>query len=161
VKTKPAAKEEAQMKAPVQESAAQKKFVAAYADSALAGPLQKERSKQSKDQDAGPQWSLAQGRLQRSRDAGGTWQVALQLQQQLLSFGVRGSDVWAGGQAGTLFHSVDSGTTWTVVQPATKAGALATDIIAIEVRGPAEITLTTANSESWTTTDAGQTWEKK
>lgn len=161
-KAKPAAKEEAQMKAPVQGSTAQNKFSARAADSTLAGPLQKQRSKSTdKDENAAPQWSLTQGNLRRSLDAGGTWQIALQLQRPLLSFGARGSDVWAGGQAGTLLHSVDGGTTWTMVQPATKAGALGADIIAIEVRSTVEIVLTTTNNEIWTTADAGQTWEKK
>jgi photosystem II stability/assembly factor-like uncharacterized protein len=120
---------------------------------------QKTRSKQSKDVSA--QWSLAQGRLQRSVDAGTTWQIALQLERPLLSFGTRGGDVWAGGQGGTLFHSTDSGTTWTMVQPSTKSESLKSDIVAIDVHGPAEIVLSTSGNESWSTADAGKTWDKK
>jgi photosystem II stability/assembly factor-like uncharacterized protein len=116
--------------------------------------------KRSKDS-AVAQWSLSQGKLQRSADAGSTWQVALQLEHPLLSFGARGSDVWAGGQSGTLFHSTDSGTTWAVVQPSANAGALVADIVAIEIRSPADVVLSTSNHESWSTSDGGKSWEKK
>jgi hypothetical protein len=158
-KAKPAVKEEAQLKVPVRDSGTQNKPAAAYSKSDMAFGLQKQRSKQFKDVAA--QWSLAQGRLQRSLDAGATWQIALQLQHPLLSFGARGGDIWAGGQAGTLFRSTDSGTTWIMVQPSTKSESLSSDIVAIEVRGPAEIVLSTSNNESWTTSDAGKTWDKK
>jgi len=158
-KAKPAAKEEAQLKTKVQDSGNQNKLAAAYSTSETAFALQKQRSMRSKDVIA--QWNLSQGRLQRSLNAGATWQIALQLQHPLLSFGARGSDVWAGGQAGTLFHSTDSGTTWTMVQPSTKSESLNSDIVAIEVRSPAEIVLSTSNNESWTTGDAGKTWDKK
>ena len=158
-KAKPAAKEEAQLKAQAENDEAQKKLPGAMSASSQLIVLQKTRSKQSKDVAA--QWSLTQGRLQRSLDAGATWQIALQRQHPLLSFGMRGSDVWAGGGAGTLFHSTDSGTTWTMVQPSTKSESLSSDIVAIEVRSPAEIVLSTSDNESWTTGDAGKTWEKK
>ena len=158
-KAKPAVKEEAQLKKQAQDSGTQNKLAAAYSNSDTAFGLQRQRSKQSKDVAA--QWSLTQGRLQRSLDSGATWQIALQLQHPLLSFGARGSDVWAGGGAGTLFHSTDSGTTWTMVEPSTKSESLSSDIVAIEVRGPAEIVLSTSNNESWTTVDAGKTWDKK
>jgi hypothetical protein len=48
-----------------------------------------------------------------------------------------------------------------MVQPSTKSESLSSDIVAIEVRSPAEIVLSTGNNESWTTLDAGKTWEKK
>jgi hypothetical protein len=155
-KAKPAAKEEAQLKD--QETTTQGNFATAYSTSDRAAVLQKS-NKQSKD--ALAQWSLAQGKLQRSSDAGSTWQIALQIAHPLLSFGARGSDVWAGGQAGTLFHSMDSGATWTMVQPATKTESLTSDIIAIEIRSGSEIVILTKNNESWTTLDGGKTWDKK
>jgi hypothetical protein len=48
-----------------------------------------------------------------------------------------------------------------MVEPSTKSESLSSDIVAIEVRGPAEIVLSTSNNESWTTSDAGKTWDKK
>jgi len=158
-KAKLAAKEESQLKAQPGNNEIPNKLAAAYSNSDTAFALQKQRSKQSKDVAA--QWSLVQGKLQRSLDAGTTWQIALQLQHPLLSFGARGGDVWAGGQAGTLFHSTDNGMTWTMVQPSTKSESLSSDIVAIEVRSQAEIVLSINNNESWTTGDAGKTWDKK
>ncbi|MFY9559961.1 MAG: YCF48-related protein [Terriglobales bacterium] len=163
-KAKPAAKaatkeEQAELKGQLKDNETRKQLVSAYPTSDTALAAQKLRSKQSKDSVA--QWSFAQGRLLRSLDGGATWQTALQLQHPLLSFGVRGSNVWAGGQAGTLFHSADSGTTWTMVQPSTKEGVLKSDIVAIEIRGPAEVALSTSDNQSWTTADGGKTWEKK
>ena len=160
-KAKPAAKEEGDLKSQVEGGETQAQSAPAYLGSNSTLALQKQRSKQSKDRNIAAQWSLAQGRLQRSVDAGGTWQIALQLEHPLLSFGARGGDVWAGGQSGTLFHSADSGTTWAMVQPSTNAGALAADIVAIEIRGPADVVLSTSNNESWSSTDGGKTWEKK
>ncbi len=156
-KAKPAAKEEGQLKTQVRSNEPQKKLATAY--SAMDAGVAQKLQKQSKDVVA--QWSLAQGRLERSLDGGATWQTALQLDRPLLSFGARGSDVWAGGQAGTLFHSTDSGATWTMVQPSTKAESLNSDIVAIEIRSPVEIVLSTSNNESWATADGGKTWEKK
>ena len=162
-KAKQATKKEGQIKSQVSENRPQKELAGAYRESDSAATLQKQRMKKSdnKDKDAGAQWSLAEGKLQRSLDAGATWQIVLQLQHPLLAYGARGSDVWAGGQSGTLFHSTDGGATWAMIQASTRVGALAADIVGIDVRGPAEIVLSTSNNQSWTTADAGKTWETK
>ena len=162
-KAKQATKKEGQIKSQVSENRPQKELAGAYRESDSAATLQKQRMKKSdnKDKDGGAQWSLAAGKLQRSLDAGATWQVVLQLQHPLLAYGARGSDVWAGGQSGTLFHSTDGGATWAMIQASTRVGALAADIVGIDVRGPAEIVLSTSNNQSWTTADAGKTWETK
>ena len=151
-------KEELQTEAALQPGATVNKAPSSYSDTAALG-LQKQQLTRNKDVVA--QWSLAQGKLQRSVDAGATWQIALQLEHPLLTFGARGNNIWAGGQTGTLFHSTDSGSTWAMVQPSTNAGALTADIVAIEIRGPAEVVLSTSNNESWATTDSGRSWEKK
>lgn len=167
VKAKPAAKESAakekdevqsENKLQDSDSAADKKSSYGYSPNSMV-LLQKQQLKRSTG--LAPKWTLSQGKLQRSLDSGTTWQTVLQLGHPLLSFGASGSDVWAGGQSGTLFHSIDSGATWNMLQPATKAGALTADIVAIEVRGASEAILTTSTHESWTTVDTGKTWEKK
>jgi len=38
--------------------------------------------------------------------------------------------------------------------------SLNSDIIAIEIRSPVEIVLSTSNNEFWTTVDAGKTWRR-
>jgi hypothetical protein len=156
-KAKPAAKEEAELKAQLQAVEPQNKLAAGA--EIVTGP-EKTSLKRFKKVFA-PQWSLAQGKLQRSLDTGKTWQTTLQLDRPVLTFGALGSDVWAGSQAGALFHSTDGGATWTTIQPSTKGGTLAGDVVAIEIRSAAEIVVSTNTGEFWTTADAGKTWDKK
>jgi hypothetical protein len=159
-KAKPAAKAGAASQAPKNEVvSSQENSSSRYLQKQPAAAVQMQGASRSKDVPA--QWALANGKLQRSVDSGSTWEVALQLQHALLAVGNRGSDVWVGGEAGTLFHSVDSGATWTILQPSSKAGTLTTDIVAIDIRSPAEVVLSTSNYETWATLDAGKTWEKR
>ncbi|HWZ82164.1 MAG TPA: zf-HC2 domain-containing protein [Terriglobales bacterium] len=163
-KAKEPLKDEAERKAQTQDGLAKNSLASAYGMSDSALTLQKELAKKSKLVPA--QWSLAQGRLQRSLDGGTTWQIALQLQQPLLAFAARGNDVWTGGHSGTLFHSTDAGASWALIQPSTtqpstKAEALTADIVAIETRSSTDIVLSTSTNETWTTADGGKTWDKK
>jgi len=124
-------------------------------------------------------WAITGGVLQRSVDSGQSWQDALHPDHPLLCYASRDEDVWAGGQAGTLFHSANSGVTWAQVQPTVEARQLRSDITHIEVRnnearneelrrdlrydvrGPGEILLSTSNNEIWSSADGGKTWAKK
>jgi photosystem II stability/assembly factor-like uncharacterized protein len=124
-------------------------------------------------------WAITGGVLQRSVDSGQSWQDALHADHPLLCYASRNEDVWAGGQAGTLFHSANSGVTWAQVQPSVKARQLSSDITHIEVRNnevrneelrrdlryhvrrPGEILLSTSNNEIWSSADGGKTWAKK
>ncbi len=122
-------------------------------------------------------WVITGGILQRSPDSGQSWQDALRADHPLLCYASHDEDVWAGGQAGTLFHSADGGVTWAQVQPSIKAQQLSSDVTHIEVRadvrgnvrggvrgdvrGPAEIVLSTSTGEIWSSADGGKTWEKK
>ena len=123
-------------------------------------------------------WTITGGVLQRSLDSGQSWQDALHADHPLLCYASHDADVWTGGQAGVLFHSVDNGVTWAQVQPSIKARQLSSDITHIEVRnddlrysvrdevrgdarGPAEILLSTSNNEIWSSADGGKTWSKK
>src|SRR6266478_2727060 len=128
-------------------------------------------------------WAIKAGVLQRSLDSGQSWQDALHADHPLLCYASHDEDVWTGGQAGTLFHSANSGVTWVQVQPSIKARQLISDITHIDVRnaevqdgdlrnnmrdelrgytrGPAEILLSTTNNEIWSSADSGKTWAKK
>jgi len=128
-------------------------------------------------------WAITGGVLQRSLDSGQSWQDALHADHPLLCYASHDEDVWTGGQAGTLFHSANSGITWVQVQPSIKARQLISDITHIDVRnaevqdgdlrnnmrdelrgytrGPAEILLSTSNNEIWSSADSGKTWAKK
>jgi hypothetical protein len=106
-------------------------------------------------------WAITAGVLQQSLDSGQSWQEALRPDHPLLCYASRDQDVWAGGQAGTLFHSADSGVTWLQAHPSIKALPLTSDITHIEMRGAAEVVLSTTNHEIWSSADGGKTWEKK
>jgi len=122
-------------------------------------------------------WVITGGILQRSPDSGQSWQDALRADHPLLCYASHDEDVWAGGLAGTLFHSADGGVTWVQVHPSIKAQQLSSDVTHIDVRGnvrgdvrgdvhggihgPAEIVLSTSTGEIWSSADGGKTWEKK
>jgi hypothetical protein len=72
-----------------------------------------------------------------------------------------GPDVWAGGSAGMLYHSTDSGATWTRVFPASSGIALSGDIVSLDFPDPQNGKITTSTPEVWITSDAGQTWQKQ
>jgi hypothetical protein len=114
-------------------------------------------------------WVIIGGVLQRSVDSGQSWQNVLRTDHPLLCYASHEEDVWAGGQAGTLFHSADGGATWVQVQPSIKAQQLSSDVTHIDVRGdvrgdergPAEIAISTSNNGIWSSADGGKTWQKK
>ncbi len=72
-----------------------------------------------------------------------------------------GSDVWAGGSAGALYHSADAGNTWTRLFPSSSGATLTGDIISLEFSEPQHGKLSTSTSEVWSTSDAGQSWQKQ
>ena len=115
-------------------------------------------------------WTITAGVLQRSLDSGQSWQNALRADHPLLCYASHDEDVWTGGQAGTLFHSANSGITWAQVRPSIKAQQLISDVTHIDITridmrsdvpGPAEIVVSTSNNEIWSSADGGKTWEKK
>jgi hypothetical protein len=106
-------------------------------------------------------WTITAGTLQRSLDGGQSWQSALRADHPLLCQASLDADVWTGGQAGTLFHSANSGVTWVPVHPSFKGQALSAAVTHIDLRGPAEIAVSTNNNEVWSSADGGKTWEKK
>jgi hypothetical protein len=109
-------------------------------------------------------WTILAGTLRRSLDNGQNWQNALHADHPLLCYASYSQDVWAGGQAGTIFHSVDGGVTWVQVMPSVKDQTLGADISRIEilgtVKGTETIVVSTSNNERWTSVDSGNTWRK-
>jgi hypothetical protein len=72
-----------------------------------------------------------------------------------------GAEVWAGGVSGALYHSSDGGESWTRVVPAAAGATLTGDIITVEFTDQQNGKLTTSHPETWTTADAGQSWQKQ
>ena len=108
-----------------------------------------------------PQWRLsAEGWLERSVDAGGTWQLVQVAVRppRLRSLSVVGSEIWAAGNGGALYHSVDSGRTWNRVNVKAADAVLDEDIVRVEFTDAQRGALKTASGETWTTNDAGASW---
>jgi hypothetical protein len=72
-----------------------------------------------------------------------------------------GTHVWACGFDGGLVHSTDGGINWTRLTPTDKHAKLQGDIISIVFADVNHGTLKTSTEETWTTSDAGQSWKKK
>ena len=72
-----------------------------------------------------------------------------------------GLEVWAGGSGSMLYHSLDGGEHWTRVLPSADGVALKGDITSLEFPDPQHGTVSTSNSELWTTSDGGQSWRKQ
>jgi hypothetical protein len=72
-----------------------------------------------------------------------------------------GSNVWAGGNGGALFHSTDQGETWNKVVLNTKRQAERSAIVSIHFDNAVQGSVTTDSGATWTTSDGGQTWIKR
>jgi hypothetical protein len=72
-----------------------------------------------------------------------------------------GPDVWAGAAGGLLYHSSDAGAHWTRVVPAASGVSLTGEIVSLEFIDPQHGRVVTSIPETWTTSDAGQSWQKQ
>jgi Photosynthesis system II assembly factor YCF48 len=110
---------------------------------------------------ASPDWRLSsEGALERSTDAGRTWQLVrvAATPTTLRSFSAVDRDIWAGGAGGALYHSADNGRTWARVRVKADDAVLDSDIVRVEFTDAQHGALITAAGETWTTGDAGLTW---
>jgi hypothetical protein len=109
------------------------------------------------------QWMISpQGSLQRSYDSGNTWQtVPIQPGASFRTVSTAGTEVWAAGNAGSLYHSSDSGLNWVRVEPAAAGHKLQADITSVAFSDPLRGAITTENGEVWTTSDGGKSWALK
>lgn len=132
-----------------------------------------------------PRWSISSnGGLQRSFDAGGSWedvnveadnlpqaaseaggeaQSVKKAATRLVFHAVAaiGPEVWAGGSNGLLYHSADSGIRWTKIFPSSGEAVLADDITSIQLSDAQHGTITTLSGEVWTTSNNGQSWLRR
>ena len=92
----------------------------------------------------------------------GTWTRALADQPVAFrTVAVVGNDVWAGGNDGALFHSVDSGEHWTQVVPSADGHAETSAVVSIRFATISQGSIGTEAGTRWTTSDRGQTWNKQ
>lgn len=119
------------------------------------------------------QWAVtSDGGLQRSYDQGQTWQIvdlaagltgdqAATSSVTMIAVTTNGSEVWAGGTAGAIFHSLDGGNSWTHLSISAGGVPLTGDVSSIQFSDPQHGTIATSNGDLWATSDAGQTWAKQ
>jgi hypothetical protein len=95
------------------------------------------------------------GTLTTSEDGGLTVKtIRVDDHTSLLALFVSGLDIWAGGENGALFHSIDNGSHWNpVTVPFTDA------VTAIHINGT--IIRLTTKSGDWFSSDGGRTWSTK
>ena len=135
-------------------------------NSAPAGGFTESRKMSSTSANISPasatmRWVIsAEGRVQRSLDNGQSWKgTALDKHIKFRTVAAAGSEVWAGGEGGALYHSSDSGAHWTRASlPAELASAT---IVRVEFTDARHGRLTTSAGETWATSDSGATWQKK
>src|SRR5271157_647538 len=72
-----------------------------------------------------------------------------------------GTEVWAGGSNGALYHSTDAGAHWTPVVPSSAGMILSGDILVLDFSDAQQGKVRTSTSEVWITSDGGQTWQKQ
>jgi len=72
-----------------------------------------------------------------------------------------GTEVWAGGSSGTLYHSLDAGGHWAQVVPSFNGMAISGDVVSVEFSDAQHGKVTTSTVEVWITSDDGQTWQKQ
>ena len=119
-------------------------------------------ARRSRAAHSAPRWTLsADGVLQRSFDSGKTWQaIPVASNVVLRALAANDSDVWVGGAAGALYHSSDAGQHWLRVYPAADGQPLTANILTVEFSDAQHGRLTTSTHETWTTSDAGDTWQR-
>ncbi|HLZ43811.1 MAG TPA: YCF48-related protein [Candidatus Sulfotelmatobacter sp.] len=72
-----------------------------------------------------------------------------------------GSEVWAGGSAGQLYHSIDGGNHWSKVVPSAQGSLLTGDVVSLDFSDTQHGRVSTSTSEVWITGDDGLTWQKQ
>jgi hypothetical protein len=132
-----------------QSAAGANQAYAAHVDSLKADSQKKDASRVD--------WGLSpNGDVQRSFDSGKTWQIVSVADLPFRAISSLGNDVWVGGSAGALYHSANSGQSWTKAAPVSTA-----DIVQINFYDSQNGQLNTANGQVWSTSDGGRSWRLK
>jgi hypothetical protein len=106
-----------------------------------------------------PQWRISpNGHLERSM-AANQWTRVLDDQPVIFhAVAVMGSDVWAGGNGGALFHSPDRGEHWSKASLATNSNVETGAIVSIRFDDSQHGAVASDSGTRWATTDGGVTW---
>lgn len=106
-----------------------------------------------------PHWRInSAGQPERSV-SDGAWQAALPNEKSKMHvISVFDSDVWIGGENTTLYHSTDNGLIWKQVSLPAKNGSQHT-LAQIHFQSAQSGKIESTDSTTWTTEDAGVTWQ--
>jgi hypothetical protein len=97
------------------------------------------------------------GMLRRSGDGGRSWTPVLVSGDTIfLSLAFSGNEIWAGGEGGALFHSLDDGLHWKAVPVVNGEERVKAGITGIQAEG-GSLKVTTKLGV-WTSSDAGVSW---
>jgi len=108
------------------------------------------------------QWRLSPDGHLEHLTAPGSWTPVLADQPTTFHVvSVVGSNVWAGGSGGALFHSRDGGQNWSQVALASLSGAESGTIVAIRFSDAEHGVVTTDGGAQWSTSDGGASWKKE
>jgi hypothetical protein len=95
------------------------------------------------------------GRIERSRDAGKTWETQKSPAQESFLSGSApsGSICWVGGSNGVLLRTIDGGENWERIPSPTKS-----DIIVVKATDQLNVTVIDTNGRTYETRNAGAHW---
>lgn len=125
-------------------------------DQAALDTLQKSLASQS----SGVLWRVSSsGQLQQSSDAGRNWRTAFgEHPSKFRSVASSGAIVWAGGDDGALWSSLNNGVTWRKLAPSVDGHSPRGSVENIQLAAPKNVTFTTSAGETWNSSDGGITW---
>jgi hypothetical protein len=107
-------------------------------------------------------WSIsAGGKVQRYMPGSGWVEAHIDDRVTFRVISTAGSDIWAGGSGGALYHSADSGMAWKRVEVNSAGTTVTETIVGIQFSPPQHLSVTTASGVQWSSEDGGQHWQKK
>ena len=104
-------------------------------------------------------WTVTpSGKVERSPD-GMTWEpVIVDKNVRFRAIYAAGSEVWAGGLGGALYHSSDNGLNWTRIPLTPGKSKTTVEITSIDFIDPLHGRVMTSTGAAWITADGGSTW---
>ncbi len=112
---------------------------------------------------AGTLWRVSSsGELQQSTDSGRNWRTALgEHPSKFRSVSSAGATVWAGGDDGALWSSLNNGLTWRKLAPSVDGHSPRGTVENIRLAAPKNVTFKTSTGETWNSPDGGISWTVK
>jgi len=111
----------------------------------------------------GTLWRVSSsGELQQSTDAGHNWRTALREHpSKFKAVASSGATVWAGGDDGALWSSLNNGLTWRKLAPSMDGHSPRGTVENIQLAAPKNVTFKTSAGETWSSPDGGINWTVK